>query len=217
MFSVSDLDYVVRQSRVSSIAMPHSKLLSIDETVTARNLSRGRPRSDRSAEAVAAAPSEPGHGGGALVPVDQPGDGALVPVDAMPRGRTLLPKQSVRAAQEVTIRASMQDMTPDQVKDLVVSIQLRRQFSIDLFTKRRKEKERRKSNVEKLQKRIQELEQKQLQLVVPGRHPGLPKRRYQVTLPGQYHLAWKQTLGYGGVLPTLRILDCPVSRWSTNQ
>ena len=111
----------------------------------------------------------------------------------------------------------MQGMDVSQLQELVVSVQLHWLESQKVMQKRRVEHGRESRKVRKLEEEIKELQREKFVMFVPGRHPELPKRRYQVTLPGTYHLAFNQTLGYGGILPTLKIMECPVSRWTVTK
>ena len=214
-FTIADVCAVIHNAGQSRVVLPREKLLSIDSFVAAHVADRNAAKSlalvhlgesQQCPEHLA----EQGDAG------DEQAEQALRPHGGGDGagGRDAVDLDAVNTS---LVLDSCAGMGVDELKQLVVSLTSRLHESHQRERQKRRQMSRSDENVDKLKKRVSELESEKLMLTVPGRNPHQAKRRYIITLPGTYLLALKQTIGYGGIIPTLKILEQPVSRWTVSR
>ena len=222
LFTVHDVQSAIAISSIEGMtSLPRGKLTAVDAAISSREDSRRRRTEscdacdvllladgcDPPGPAGAISVSEGGNDGCAIVP----------PQEQEHRRKRTAPQGRNDAANNAVVLASVQGMSVEELQGLVVSLSAKLHDTTRQRDTKTKRSKRDQERFGAMQQRIRTLEMAQLQLIVPGRNPTMAKRRYMVTLAGTYKLAYKQTLGYGGVIPTLKIIEVPVSRWTVTR
>ena len=197
LFCILDLDAVLRLADVGYRSLPRMRLVLIDEQATMSSVatagSSGRASATSSSAIVSAGPGAEG----VLVPMQQD-----TPEDA----QDTAPERGSSDANRQLVLASTDDMTAEAMRELIVSLTETVHEDRRKADAARNRFKRQKEKVIKLEK-LEHLQKKHASLVVPGRRPDDQKRRYVLTLRGLYTLAYKQTLGFGGIMPMLQVVD----------